>query len=511
VDIKTGIKQLLAKDRSYGRLSPAGKYFLWFDDSDSSFYVKATTGEDPIEVSLTKKIPIRFSDEENDTPSNPRPYGIAGWSDSDRFIYIYDRYDIWKFDPTGERVPVNITKAFGRRNKTQLRYVGFDRDEEYIPVDKEVILRAFDERTMASGFFKTSFNLVKEPDLILVDNYSFSTPTKAKNANVLLWSKEDVKTYPDLWVSSLQFTNAEKISNANPQQGSFNWLTVEIVEWTSFTGETLKGLLYKPENFNPSKKYPMIIYFYERNSQTLHQHTVPAPIRSVLNKTFMVSNGYLFFIPDITYQTGYPGQSAYDAIISGTNYLLNKYSFIEREHIGLQGHSWGGYQALYLITQTDMFAAAEAGAPVSNMISAYGGIRWTTGLSRMFQYEHTQSRIGGTLWEKPLLFIENSPLFYAEKIKTPLLMMHNDNDGSVPWYQGIEMFVAMRRLNKPAWLLNYNGEDHGLGEKSWANKMDFAKRMYQFFNHYLKNQPEPEWMKTGVPAIEKGKNPGYEE
>src|SRR5690606_12922672 len=118
-------------------------------------------------------------------------------------------------------------------------------------------------------------------------------------------------------------------------------------------------------------------------------------------------------------------------------------------------------QTSYLVTQTDLFAAAESGAPVSNMISAYGGIRWGTGMSRQFQYEQTQSRIGGTPWQYPLRYMENSPIFFADKVRTPVLILHNDQDGAVPWYQGIEYFMALRRLGKEAYLFNYVGEDHG--------------------------------------------------
>jgi len=177
--------------------------------------------------------------------------------------------------------------------------------------------------------------------------------------------------------------------------------------------------------------------------------------------------------------------------------------------MAVQGQSWGGYQTAYLVTQTDMFAAAMGGAVVSNMTSAYGGIRWQSGLNRMFQYEKTQSRIGGTLWEKPMLYIENSPLFHAPKVNTPLLLMHNDKDGAVPWYQGIEYFVALRRLNKPVWMLNYNGQPHNLSAGAVADRLDLSKRMKQFFDHYLKDEPAPEWMTKGIPALEKGKTLGY--
>lgn len=194
-------------------------------------------------------------------------------------------------------------------------------------------------------------------------------------------------------------------------------------------------------------------------------------------------------------------------MIPGVTSLIEK-GFVDKDNIGIQGHSWGGYQNAYLVTKTDIFKAAEAGAPVPNMISAYGGIRWGSGRSRMSQYEHGQSRIGGTPWDYPVRYIENSPIFFVDKINTPLLIMHNDADTAVPWYQGIEFFVALRRLGKPAWLLNYNGEPH------WPlkiqNRKDFNIRMAQFFDHYLKGKPMPVWMERGVPAIEKGINQGYE-
>jgi dipeptidyl aminopeptidase/acylaminoacyl peptidase len=188
--------------------------------------------------------------------------------------------------------------------------------------------------------------------------------------------------------------------------------------------------------------------------------------------------------------------------------MVERYPFIDRENMGLQGQSWGGYQIAYLVTRTNMFKAAMAGAPVSNMVSAYGGIRWESGRSRQFQYESTQSRIGGTLWEKPLRYIENSPVFFADKIETPLLIMHNDADGAVPWYQGIEMFMAMRRLSKPVWMLVYNDEAHNLTK--WPNRMDLSVRMYQFFDYYLKGAPAPVWLRDGIPAVEKGRNHGYD-
>ena len=251
----------------------------------------------------------------------------------------------------------------------------------------------------------------------------------------------------------------------------------------------------------------MLVYFYERNSDRLHRYYTPAAGRASINVSFYVSRGYVVFIPDIPYKVGQPGASAADAILSGVKSVLSM-GFVDEERVGMQGHSWGGYQTAYLVTQTDLFACAESGAPVSNMTSAYGGIRWSSGRSRMFQYERTQSRIGADLWEAREKYIANSPLFFADKINTPLLILHNDDDGAVPWYQGIELFVALRRLEKPAWMLNYNGNSHGVDGQ--PNRRDFAIRMQQFFDHYLKDAPEPEWMAVGVPAVKKGDELGLE-
>lgn len=509
VDLKTGIKRKMLESTERAWLSPEGNFIIWYNPADSSYYSRSTNIQSQTNIRLTKQIPVQFCDEQNDMPENPKPYGIAGWAENDRFVYIYDRYDIWKIDPTGTRVAVNVTRSFGRRNHLQLRYIKLDQEEEFIDPENINIASSFDERSKASGFFHIDFTNFKEPRLLLAENMKFDSLIKAKNVDKVIFTKESSTVFPDLWNSNLKFDHPRKISDANPQQKEFNWATSSLVKWVSFNGDTLEGLLYLPDNFDPETKYPMIVYYYERNADNLYNHYHPAPSRSTINRTFYVSNGYLVFVPDITYRTGFPGQSAYDAIVSGTQHLINNFPFVDRNKIGLQGQSWGGYQTAWLVTQTNMFAAAMAGAPVSNMTSAYGGIRWESGMSRMFQYEHTQSRMGATLWEKPLLYIENSPLFHAPQVKTPLLIMHNDNDGAVPWYQGIEMFVALRRLDKPVWMLTYNGEPHNLKQSSWGNRLDLSIRMKGFFDHYLQGKPMPYWMQSGIPAIDKGQEMGY--
>jgi len=242
-------------------------------------------------------------------------------------------------------------------------------------------------------------------------------------------------------------------------------------------------------------------YFFEKNTYTRYQYKFPEPVRASINIPYFVSNGYIVFDPNIYYKNGEPGESAYNSVVSAAKYL-SKFKWIDSTKMAIQGHSWGGYQVAYLVTRTNMFAAAEAGAPVANMTSAYGGIRWGPGINRQFQYERSQSRIGATLWQKPDLYIKNSPLFRADKINTPLLILDNDNDDAVPWYQGIEFYTALRRLNKKVWLVDYNGEPHGIAER--RNRKDWSIRLSQFFDYYLKGAPPARWITEGVPATLKG-------
>jgi dipeptidyl aminopeptidase/acylaminoacyl peptidase len=245
----------------------------------------------------------------------------------------------------------------------------------------------------------------------------------------------------------------------------------------------------------------MIVYLYEKLSDTVHNFQNPGPGTSV-NFSHYASNDYVIFLPDIVYKTGYPGRSAMRCIMPGVEMLV-KSGFVDENAIGIQGHSWGGYQIAYMITQTNKFKAAAPGALVSNMFSAYNGIRWGTGIPRQFQYERTQSRIGATIWDAPDRYMENSPLFAVRNVQTPVLMLHNDNDDAVPWYQGIEFYLSLRRLGKEVYFFNYNGEFHGLRKRQ--NQKDYSRRMKEFFDHKLKGAPAPEWMKTGIPYLQREK------
>jgi dipeptidyl aminopeptidase/acylaminoacyl peptidase len=506
IDAQTGDKKRIANDimASEPKLSPGGTYAYWFDERDSLW--RAWSIADGKRIDLTRGLPSKFFDEEHDTPNLPGSYGSAGWTTGDRHVWLYDRYDIWQIDPTGKEKPLNLTSGWGRKNKVRLRRADIDHsdgpsDEKAINPNAELFLTGIWESDKATGILKTKNGLAAaDPSVLSRSNHRYFGLNKAKNAPVMTFYRGNYQEPINLFLTDSAMASPVQLTRVNSQQDSIRWGSVDLVKWIGTNGTKLEGLLYKPEGFDAKKKYPMLVYFYERNAETLNDYKVPAPSRSTINIPYCVSNGYLVFVPDIVYTTGQPGPNAYDCVVPGVLSLLDR-GYVDRDRIGIQGQSWGGYQTAYIVTRTNLFRAAEAGAPVANMTSAYGGIRWETGISRAFQYEKTQSRIGGTLWDKPMNYIENSPLFYANRIETPLLIMSNDADGAVPWYQGIELFSALRRLNKPTWMLVYNGEGHNLTQRH--NAKDLSIRMYQFFDHYLKDAPMPTWMKDGRTAVEK--------
>ncbi|MBS1916430.1 MAG: S9 family peptidase [Bacteroidetes bacterium] len=514
INANTGEKKIIIKDFK-GNISPSytGKYLLLYNDKQKGYSVYNSTSGQLYKVATDIKVPLY--DEENDVPDDPRPYGIVKWTEGDKYVLIYDRYDVWKVDPEANEKSETISD--GRKDKIEFRYVTFDKDEKFIKAGQHLYFRTFDEKDKKSGLYagrlSESFGYIPiKESLITSTQANVSAFIKAKDQPLIIFNKETFINPPDIYIYGLQSMENEgdgslQLSQINPQQSQYLWGTAELFKWKAYTGKETEGILYKPENFDAKKKYPMIVYFYERNNNTLYNYQAPSPTPSRLNIPFFVSRGYVVFVPDIWYTNGHPGKSAYDYIVSGTRALV-KQGFIDSTKMGLQGQSWGGYQTAYLITQTNLFAAAWAGAPVVNMFSAYGGIRWESGMNRQFQYEKTQSRIGATIWERPDLYIENSPLFHLQKVKTPLVIMSNDADGAVPWYQGIEFFTAMRRLNKPVWLLEYNGEAHNLVER--RNRKDIQIREQQFFDWLLKGEKPPKWIKEGVPAMLKGIDWGLE-
>ena len=496
-------KQIAQADYGRFRLSPQGKYAYWYGETDSCWYTIALAEGKRYRLTTPESFPAW--DEENDVPDYPYAHGAAGWTANDQNLLIYDRYDIWKFDPTAATPPINLT-VNGRKEKLSYRLEQLDKEARFIDLGKPQLLKGFNEATKGYGFYNARLSAPAAPKTLLAGNYMLRSINKAKNTDDVIYTMETFQQYPDIHYSTLAFKKSVQLTHGDKQQEGFIWGTAELVSWISLDGRPLEGVIYKPANFDPNKKYPMMVNFYERNSETLYNYRMPEPHRSTIDYHLYNSNEYIIFNPDIRYVDGYPGESCYNCLMPGITMMIAK-GYIDEKGIGAQGHSWGGYQVAYLATRTNLFSAIESGAPVVNMFSAYGGIRWGSGMARSFQYEHTQSRLGATPWSSPLRYLENSPLFTMDKVQTPILIMHNDADGHVPWYQGIEYFVAMKRLGKPCWLLNYTGEPHW--PMHMANRIDFQRRMFQFFNHYLKNDKMPKWMSEGVPAVEQPFELGY--
>jgi len=498
LDATTGARTLVARKLEGAQLSPGGKYVTYFENGQ--WWSHATAGNRKVEITAAIK-DVKFENEEFDMPDIRPSYGLGGWTKDDARVLVYDRYDVWEVDPAGVAAPKNLTAGAGRAKDITYRVVNLDTEDRFLDAAGPLYLRAFNNDTKESGYATAKLGTSAAPASIVMGPKNYGALQKARKADQFLMTQQTYREFPDLWTGAT-IGAVRRISNANPQEGEYPRGSVELVSWVNGDGVPLKGMLYKPEGFDPNKKYPLIAYFYERLSDGLHNYVAPAG-RNTVNPDVYNALGYLVFMPDIVYTDGYPGPSAVKSIVPGVQSLIAR-GFVDPKRLGITGQSWGGYQTAYVITATTMFAAAVPNATVVNMTSAYGGIRWQTGLVRTFQYEHSQSRIGGSLWQYPERFIENSPLFKLDRVTTPVLFMANDNDGSVPWYQGIEFYAAMRRLQKEAYLVVYNGDEHNPTKR--ANQKDIDLKMQAFFGAKLLGQPEPDWMKNGIPFLKKGQD-----
>ncbi len=495
VSIGTGKRSLVYRqlaEKSNQTWSPDGRWAAFYHRKNW-YLLDATSREARV---LTDKLPVAFYDEQSDVIAEPPAYGDAGWSRNGDSLLVYDRHDLWELFADG-RPARNLTQGFGRDHHLQLRLQDQevrepDSNIQGVNVDQPLVFRAEDLKTRATGFYRFKKN--SQPERLLWGDKAFQQVARAAEATTVILTASRFDEYPDLHVTDLSYTTPVKVSRGGDQLGAFLWGSAELITYRNTDGVELQAILYKPANFDPAKKYPMIVYFYERLSQLVHRFFEPLP-GTTISPSYYASNGYLVLLPDIIYTPGYPGRSAMNCIVPATDAVVQR-GFVDENAIGLQGHSWGGYQIAYLVTQTSRYRAAAAGAVVGNMTSAYSGIRWGSGKPRQFQYEKTQSRIGPSLQEAPLLYVENSPVFFAHRVTTPLLLLHNDHDDAVPWEQGIEFFLALRRHGKEAYLLNYNDEFHGLRRR--ASQKDYARRMQQFFDHFLKHAPRPDWMENGV-------------
>jgi dipeptidyl aminopeptidase/acylaminoacyl peptidase len=490
VDLETGERKLVLENQQHTvRLSPDGKYLVYYRSGDWHLMETATLKT----RNLTEGLEVSFADEDWDYPQDVPGYGTGGWIDVSGAVLVYDKYDIWQF-PTGGGDPVCLTEGKGRNGKLQFRVKRLDTRKDYMESEETVLLTAYHDLEKYTAIYSMQAgtpgvtSLAEEPR-------QFTLLAKARDADRVLYTRESYTEYPDLWITDRSFRKPRKLSDVNPQIEEFAWGEAELVQWRSADGIPLQGVLIKPGNYQPGEKYPVLLYYYRFFSQRLHDFN-----QVVVNHRpcfpFYASHGYAVFLPDIRFDIGNPGYAATKCLVPGVQKLIDM-GIADPDAICLHGHSWSGYQTAFVITQTDIFACAIAGAPVSNMTSAYSGIRWGTGLARQFQYEKSQSRIGASLWEARDKYIENSPVFFADRVNTPLLIQFGDLDEAVPWYQGIELYLAMRRLGKDCIFLQYRGEPHHL--KQYANKLDYTLKFKAYLDHYLKGEPAPEWIKNGIP------------
>jgi len=498
------------------RLSPCGKYILYFDTRQQAYFSYEIATERL--QNLTKGINVSWISIKGDDYPGGISRGIAGWLKNDEFVLVYDRYDIWKLDPLNIKKPVNLTNSFGKKNEMEFN-LPFAQN---INGDSRLYLTAFDKQSKKNGFFLKQLNKAGDPEFLHMGSYLYKTnagsyipmgsdfsPVKAEDAEMYIVRRMSATDAPN-YFSTSDFKTFTRLSDLQPQR-KYNWYTTELHSWNSLDGRKLQGVLYKPENFDPNKKYPVIFHYYERKSDGLHAYIKPEALCDMCNISIptYVSNGYLVFTPDIYYKIGNPMQGTYDAVVSAANYL-STLPFVNSRKMGLQGCSFGGFETNYLITHTNLFAAAETSSGNSNLISSYGNLRGEygfTGPSDQSYFEAGQGRLGGSLWEKPEAYIKNSPLFNVDKVSTPLLMMHTKKDPGCRFSDALEFFTGLRRMGKKAWMLVYSEGSHGI----WGKEADdLSIRMMQFFDHYLKDKPAPLWMVDGVLAKDRSWGAGLE-
>ena len=488
VNLRTGERQTVVsrvRSSERGSLSPNGRYVAYVQDQQYQVF-DTESGQ---HTALAGDIQVSWVDEQQDRPMEASSYGVAGWLDDSSAFLAYDRFDIWKITLTGEATRLtdgrDVSKQFRVQALTDA--LGFAADET-------LLINSYSDTQKYHGFWSLDLStgdftpLIEGPKRYQFIDY---LPEQQR----VVYTQEDFREFPDLRSATLDFSETLRLTDINPQVSEFKWGNAELIDWQTEDGVTLQGVVIKPDDYDPARTYPVMIYYYEQFSQRLH-HFNQMKVNHRPNFPFYVGQDYVVFLPDMRYRMGAPGPSATESLVPGVEKLIEM-GIADPQRIGLHGHSWSGYKSAYVVTETDMFAAVVSGAPVSNMTSAYTGIRWQSGVARQFQYETGQSRIGPSMYEDLEPYIKNSPVFFADKINTPMLIQFGDADGAVPWEQGIEYYLALRRLDKDVVMLHYEDEPHHL--QQYANKVDYSIKMLEFFDHFLKGEPAPQWWIEGLP------------
>jgi dipeptidyl aminopeptidase/acylaminoacyl peptidase len=499
VDTGTGKRSLVVKGLpGRARLSPDGSHFLYFHDSH--FWLFDMDTEKLTNISETA--PVSFVDVNMDVPTDERPWGIAGWAKDRKWVVVYHKYDVWKLSLDGSQA-VNLTKGFGDEKEIRFRYVRLDSEERCIDMTKPLLLSAYGEWTKKAGYFHLKPN--GSLDELVYDDVMFGRRIiKAKNADKILYTRETFVDFPDYYASDTRFQDPVKVTDANPQQKEFAWGRRRLIDYENSRGVKLQATLTLPSGYEKGKKYPMLVYFYEKMSQRHHNYSMPT-YDDRPHMCLYASDGYLVLMPDIVYTVGTPGSNALDCVGAAVQKVIDL-GYADPDYIGLQGHSWGGYESSFIVTQTDMFACVVTGAPLTNLPSMYNILYKRTGETNQGALETEQGRFGRDVYPmKDLeLYVSQSPMHHVAKITTPFMILHGTEDGAVDWNQGLEFYAAARRLGKEVIFLSYPGEPHHLGKEE--NQKDFQLRMKQYFDHHLKGMPAPDWMINGIPFLKKNKN-----
>jgi len=484
VDVRTGKSALVGKNiDQYPQWSPDGKTAVFYDKQNKA-WTKLNAATNKFEA-ITETISSPVYQEQYDLPNAPPCYGMIGWTNDGEAIAIYDRYDIWILNLKGRHPAKCLTKGWGRENEIVLRMPNL---QDNINILKPLMLTGFNEQTKSTGIYQLDIN--GQIKVLTAENAMIKIKEIAPDGKSCIFTKERSDLSPDLWYCKTDFKKARQITDLNPQQKEYLWTNAKLVKWKNFEGFENQGVLYLPEDYNPAKKYPMIVNFYETHSQDLFRYFAPEYTTATIDITTYVSNGYIVFRPDIKFKVGAPGESAYNAVVSGTQAMIDQ-GYADKDNIGLQGHSWGGYSSAYILTRTNIFKCANLCAALVNMTDNYLDVR-SSGAPSMFMYEQGQVRMGQSLFENKPAYVKNSPIFGADAITTPVLILHNDADGAVPFSQGLNFFLALRRMQKPAWLMNYKKEGHELNSRE--AQIDWSEKMSDFFDFYLKTEKKPIWM-----------------
>ncbi|MBV7533165.1 S9 family peptidase [Chitinophaga sp. sic0106] len=468
-------------------LSPDGQLIVYYDNNAYHCYHISQNQTQTITKDIHTDLHYIYR---NDLFTSPR--GIAGWNSTGTKVYIYDAFDLWEVDLNNNTPAVNLTKGYGAKHRILFSVQTFTPNK---PLEFPLILSAFNIDNKQNGWYKLTKG--KEPELLTMGDYQYDIkdnpyvpdgsnfPPIKRNDSIIV-RRQSATEAPNLFYTK-DFKHFTQLTFNQPDHK----YTAQLTTYNTLDSQQRQAILYKPTDFDSTKKYPVIVHFYERKSDALNSYLKTAPLTSGCNINIptYTQNGYLVFAPDIFYTPGDPMQSAYDAVLGAAEYL-EKLNFVDPKRIGLQGCSWGAIQINYLVTHTNKFAAAVSASGIADWISAYNSLV-NNGRPNSENFENGQFRMKATPWDIPEQYLKNSSLYAANNMNTPLLLMHTTNDGACPFTNILSFFLALRRLQKPAWLLQYSDGNHGL---TGTSATDFSERMQAFFDHYLKNATPTDWL-----------------